>query len=75
MRLSGEIFKHSTSHLVSFLEISDCSQGPDEAKSWMFKDAPLHIRGEGVVGLVSQGGAILLELVVALWDVHVPVAV
>ena len=41
----------------------------------MFKDAPLHVRGEGVVGLVSQGGAILLELVVALWDVHVPVAV
>ena len=36
---------------------------------------PLAVGCKGVVCLVSQGGAILLELVVALWDVHVPVAV
>ena len=32
----------------------------------MFKDSPLHIGCEGVVCLVSQGGAVLTQLVVAL---------
>ena len=41
----------------------------------MFKDSPLHIGCEGVVCLVSQGGAVLTQLVIALWDVHVPVPV
>ena len=37
----------------------------------MFKDSPLHIGCEGVVCLVSQGGAVLTQLVVALGDVYV----
>ena len=37
----------------------------------MFKDSPLYIGCEGVVCLVSQGGAVLTQLVVALGDVYV----
>ena len=42
---------------------------------WMFKDPPLHVRSEGVIGLMSKSGAVLTQLVIALWDVHVPVPV
>ena len=41
----------------------------------MFKDPPLHVRSEGVIGLMSESGAVLTQLVIALWDVHVPVPV
>ena len=41
----------------------------------MFKDSPLHVGCEGVVCLVSQGGAVLTQLVVALGDVYVNVII
>ena len=42
---------------------------------WMFKKPPLYIRSERVVSLMGKGGAVLAKLMVAFWDVHVPVPV
>ena len=47
----------------------------DLHQPWVFKDPPLNVRSEGVIGLMGESGAVLTKLVVALWDVHVPVPV
>ena len=66
---------------ISCLEVNSSSLHLDKADAkdlyqpWVFKNPPLHIWSERVVGLMCKGGTVLAKLVVALWDVHVPVPV
>ena len=73
IKLTALWAKTSTYDTPSVYRCSDQADAKD--RPWVFKNPPLHIGSKRVVGLMSKGGAVLAKLVVALWDVHVPVPI